>query len=63
MAEYYWMYNIDKKERFLPLNYGQGLKLGEHCRAGNSYLYELLILLMDEWKGNRLFNITTIYGI
>jgi len=58
MAAYYCIYNIDKKERFSPLDYGQGLKMFEHCWAGNSYLYELLILLMDEWKGDRLFNVS-----
>lgn len=58
MGAYYCIYNIDKKARFSPHNYGQGAKEWEHCRSANSYLYELLILLKDEWRGDRLFNVS-----
>lgn len=60
---YYSIHNVSKKFHFSPLNYGQGFKEREHSWSGNSYLYELLILLKDEWKGDRFSNLNDYFII
>lgn len=54
MGEAFDIWNATKKLRLWPSQYDTGSKWQEHARNGNSFLYELLHLLKDEWKGDRL---------
>lgn len=56
MGQDYYIWNVTKKETLWPHECAQGGKMLEHGFSGNSFLYELLFLLTDEWKGDLLFH-------
>ena len=57
MSDYYYIQNVSRNLAFNPLLYGQGMTMGEHIWAGNSYVYEFLMQLKNEWKGDRFTNL------
>ncbi len=55
MGQYYKFLNLDKKqkcERAKPM-----LKLTEHSYLGNDYCDDILSLLANEWKGDRVIHV------
>ena len=55
MGQYYKFFNLDKKqkcERTRPV-----LKLTEHSFLGNDYCDDILSLLANEWKGDRVIHV------
>ena len=55
MGQYYKFFNLDKKqkcERTRPV-----LKLTEHSYLGNDYCEDILSLLVNEWKGDRVIHV------
>lgn len=54
MGQYYKPMNLDRKEYLNSHEYDNGLKLMEHSYFGNNFVGEVIILLMNEWNGNRV---------
>lgn len=55
MGQYYRFINIDKKEK---CDRQQGLlKLTEHSYVANEYCMDILSLMSDEWKGDRIIHV------
>ena len=55
MGQYYRFINIDKKEK---CDRSQGLlKLKEHSYLENEYCIDILSLLSDKWKGDRVIHV------
>lgn len=55
MGQYYKFINIDKKEK-CERNRGL-MKLTEHSYLANEYCIDILTLLSNEWKGNRIIHV------
>lgn len=55
MGQYYRFINLDKKEKCDKNIYG--LKLMEHSYLENDYCNDILYLLSDEWKGDRIIHV------
>lgn len=55
MGQYYKFVNIDKKE--ICDRNRQGYKLMEHSYVNNDYCNDILRLLSDEWKGDRVIHV------
>lgn len=54
MGQYFKPINLDKKESIYTWDYASGLKLMEHSYFYNPVVVEVMILLMGNWKGNRM---------
>lgn len=54
MGQYYRFYNLDKKQN---CKYTSLLKLTEHSYLGNDYCTDVLSLLCNEWKGDRIIHV------
>ena len=54
MGQYYRFYNLDKKQN---CKYTGLLKLTEHSYLGNDYCTDVLSLLCNEWKGDRIIHV------
>ena len=54
MGQYYKFANIDKKEKCDRNR--SGYKLMEHSYVGNGYCDDILRLLSNEWKGDRVIH-------
>ena len=55
MGQYYKFMNIDKKQN-CQRNW-HGVKLMEHSYVGNNYCDDILRLLSNEWKGDRVIHV------
>ena len=55
MGQYYKFINLDKKEKCDREQYP--LKLTEHSYVGNQYCNDILTLLSNEWKGDRVIHV------
>ena len=55
MGQYYKFVNIDKKQ--VCEKNRHGWKLMEHSYLGNEYCSDILRLLSDEWKGDRIVHV------
>ena len=55
MGQYYKFVNIDKKE--ICDRNRQGYKLMEHSYVNNDYCNDILRLLSNEWKGDRVIHV------
>ena len=55
MGQYYKFINLDKKQKCEKNTYF--LKLTEHSFLGNQYCNDILSLLFDEWKGDRVIHV------
>lgn len=55
MGQYYKFINLDKKQRCERRKYM--LKLTEHSYLGNKYCSDILSLLANEWKGDRIIHV------
>lgn len=55
MGQYYKFVNIDKKE--VCDKNRHGYKLMEHSYVGNNYCNDILRLLSNEWKGDRVIHV------
>lgn len=55
MGQYYMIANIDKKEYIDAFQFGSGVKLMEFSYCGNGVVNYMLQLMMDKWKGNRVY--------
>lgn len=55
MGQYYKFMNIDKKQ--ICEKNRHGWKLMEHSYLGNDYCTDILNLLSDEWKGDRIIQV------
>ena len=55
MGQYYKFINLDKKERCDRNEFP--LKLTEHSYVGNDYCNDILSLLSNEWKGDRVIHV------
>ena len=55
MGQYYKFVNIDKKE--ICDRNRHGYKLMEHSYVNNDYCNDILSLLSNEWKGDRVIHV------
>ena len=55
MGQYYKFINIDKKEKCDKNKFP--LKLTEHSYVGNGYCNDILTLLSNKWKGDRVIHV------
>ena len=55
MGQYYKFINLDKKEKCDRNRFP--LKLTEHSYVGNDYCNDILTLLSNEWKGDRVIHV------
>lgn len=54
MGQYYRPTNRSKKENLSPYDYNNGAKLMEHSWFGNKFVAQVMLLLEDRWKGDRI---------